>query len=84
MVVKDVPPYVLASGQSAKPHGINSEGLKRRGFSSEDILAIKRAYKELYRKGHSVEQALENIPDISPALIDFKQFIVNSPRGIIR
>lgn len=84
MVVKDVPPYVLASGQSAKPHGINSEGLKRRGFSSDDILAIKRAYKELYRKGNSVDEALANIPDSSEAITALKQFIIDSPRGIIR
>ncbi|WP_299268859.1 acyl-ACP--UDP-N-acetylglucosamine O-acyltransferase [uncultured Psychrosphaera sp.] len=84
MVVKDVPPYVLASGQNAKPHGINSEGLKRRGFSSDDILAIKRAYKELYRKGNSVDEALENIPDASEAVTVLKQFIIDSPRGIIR
>jgi UDP-N-acetylglucosamine acyltransferase len=84
MVVKDVPPYVLASGQSAKPHGINSEGLKRRGFSPEDILAIKRAYKEVYRKGHATDEALANIPDTSEAISVFKEFITNSPRGIIR
>ncbi|MBU2917139.1 MAG: UDP-N-acetylglucosamine acyltransferase [Psychrosphaera sp.] len=84
MVVKDVPPYVLASGQSAKPHGINSEGLKRRGFSAEDILAIKRAYKEVYRKGNSIDEALANIPDSSDAISAFKQFIIDSPRGIVR
>lgn len=84
IIVKDVPPYVLASGQSAKPHGINSEGLKRRGFSADDIKEIKRAYKVLYRQGNSTEQALALIGDDNPSVSLLKQFVINSPRGIIR
>lgn len=84
IVVKDVPPFVLASGSGAEPKGLNSEGLKRRGFTAEQITAIKRAYKELYRKGNTVEEALNNIPDDDENLVMFKNFIKNSQRGIIR
>ncbi|HYG13122.1 MAG TPA: acyl-ACP--UDP-N-acetylglucosamine O-acyltransferase, partial [Methylophilaceae bacterium] len=49
VVFKDIPPYVTAAGYDAKPHGINAEGLKRRGFSADTVLQIKRAYKTLYR-----------------------------------
>ena len=57
VVFKDIPPYVTAAGYDAKPHGINAEGLKRRGFSSEAILEVKRAYKTLYRNGLTLEEA---------------------------
>src|SRR6266581_2545914 len=50
IVLQDVPPYVTAAGYPAKPHGTNNEGLRRRGFSADDIAAIRRAYKTLYRK----------------------------------
>jgi len=87
LVLKDIPPYVMASGHGAAPFGLNSEGLKRRGFESSDILNIKRAYKILYRKGFKVEQALVEIEKMSietPALVTFIDFIKNSARGIIR
>jgi UDP-N-acetylglucosamine acyltransferase len=57
VVFKDIPAYVTAAGYDAKPHGINSEGLKRRGFTTDEITYIKRAYKTLYRKGLSLEEA---------------------------
>ena len=57
VVFKDIPPYVTAAGYDAKPHGINSEGLKRRGFSAETVMQIKRAYKTLYRNGLTLEEA---------------------------
>ncbi len=53
VVLQDVPPFVTVLGYPAKPHGINSEGLRRRGFPAEDILAVQRAYKALYREGRS-------------------------------
>lgn len=84
IVVKDVPPYVLASGNNAEPKGINSEGLKRRGFTTEQISAIKRAYKEVYRKGNTVSEALEKLDGQDEAVAPFKSFIENSSRGIIR
>ncbi len=59
VVLHDVPPYVMASGNTAAAHGINSEGLRRRGFSAERIETIRRAYRTLYRSGLTLQQALE-------------------------
>ncbi len=87
LVLKDVPAYVMASGQPVKPYGLNSEGLKRRGFSKETLLTIKRAYKEVYRKGLSVGDALlaiEQQNSSSDELQVFTNSIKNSSRGIIR
>jgi UDP-N-acetylglucosamine acyltransferase len=87
LVLKDVPAYVMASGQPAKPFGLNSEGLKRRGFSKDVILTIKRAYKDVYRKGLSIDDALATIDEqhaSSPELSVFTQSILQSTRGIIR
>ena len=57
IVLQDVPPFVTAAGYPAKPHGTNNEGLRRRGFSGEDILAVRRAYKILYRENLSLDEA---------------------------
>jgi UDP-N-acetylglucosamine acyltransferase len=87
IVLKDVPAYVMASGNPAKPFGLNSEGMKRRGFDKETILTIKRAYKMLYRKGLSVDDALTTINEQSEQSVELKVFtdsVVNSTRGIIR
>ncbi len=87
LVLKDVPAYVMASGQPAKPFGLNTEGLKRRGFSAATILNIKRAYKHIYRQNLTVEAALvevEKLHQDTPELIDFIDLIKNSARGIIR
>ncbi|TMM44887.1 acyl-ACP--UDP-N-acetylglucosamine O-acyltransferase [Colwellia ponticola] len=87
LILKDVPAYVMASGQPAKPFGLNSEGLKRRGFDKETVLTIKRAYKAIYRQGLSVEDALKTIgemPAQSPELQVFCNSIKDSNRGIIR
>jgi len=54
---QDLPPYVMAAGNMAKPYGINSEGLKRRAFSPQTIQALKRAYRTLYRSGLGLEEA---------------------------
>lgn len=87
LILKDVPPYVMASGNAAKPFGLNSEGLKRRGFSSETIRSIKQAYRKVYRQSLTVEEALTEIKDnIEPSdeLTLFTDFIQSSSRGIIR
>lgn len=86
-IAQDVPPYVLAQGNRASPAGINSEGLRRRGFSSEAISAIKRAYKTLYRQGLPYEQAKAAITEQAqsvPELQAFVDFFARSERGIIR
>ena len=84
---RDLPPYVKAAGSRAQPFGINSAGLRRRGFTEETILAIKRAYKTLYRAGLSAEDArkeLEKQAAASPEVRTFVQFLDASTRGIIR
>jgi UDP-N-acetylglucosamine acyltransferase len=87
LILKDVPPYVMASGNAAKPFGLNSEGLKRRGFSSETIRGIKQAYRKVYRQSLTIEEALIEIKDnieSSDELTLFTDFIQSSSRGIIR
>ena len=84
IVLKDVPPYVMAQGSTAGPKGINSEGLKRRGFSAEQILDIKRAYKEIYRKGNTLEEALDKLEQDKDHVAIMKTFIEGSNRGIVR
>lgn len=87
VLTQDLPPFVMVSGNPAAPHGINSEGLKRRGFSAEAITAIKRAYKALYRQGLSLEDAKRAIDEIAqqvPELVAFGRFLAESTRGIVR
>ncbi len=87
LILKDIPPYVMASGQPAKPFGLNSEGLKRRGFDKELVLEIKRAYKAVYRQGLTVDEAMQKISEAgsdAAELTLFTDFIKNSSRGIIR
>ncbi len=84
IVVKDVPPYVLAAGNGAEPKGLNSEGLKRRDFSAEEISAVKAAYRLLYRKGLTTDEAIEAMDVTEPVVAKFADFIANSSRGIIR
>ncbi|WP_037588329.1 acyl-ACP--UDP-N-acetylglucosamine O-acyltransferase [Stenoxybacter acetivorans] len=86
-VHKDVPPYVMAAGYRAEPAGLNSEGLRRRGFTAEQIANIKRIYKILYRQGLSYEEARAQIlaeADSAPELNVFKTFFTASHRGVIR
>lgn len=87
VVLQDIPPFVMAAGNTATPYGINAEGLKRRGFSSEALLALKRAYRTLYKSGLMLDEAREKLqeqarehPEIQP-LVDF---LAVSKRGIIR
>lgn len=87
VVFKDIPPYVTAAGYDAKPHGINSEGLKRRGFSLDSITQIKRAYKALYRHGLTLDEAkieLANMHKDCTEIIMLSDFLNVSTRGIIR
>lgn len=87
VVRQDVPPFVTAAGNPASPHGINSEGLRRRGFSPEAISAIKRAYKTLYRSGLGLAEARQRIEAEAgqhPELKPLADFLAVSGRGIIR
>ena len=88
---QDVPPYVIGAGDPFRPVGINSEGLSRRGFEPDVIAALKEAYKILYRRQLSVEQAVEQIkalqqsqPAAQGALQVMVDFLDASTRGIVR
>lgn len=87
VVLQDIPSYTLATGNPAKPHGINSEGLKRRGFSAESIRLIKQAYKAIYRQNLTLSEALECVRELAkldPAIEPVIQSLKASSRGIIR
>jgi len=86
-VTRDVPPYVMAVGQPAVPHSVNSEGLKRRGFTPEQILNIRRAYRVLYRSGLKLKaamEALETTAATQSEIRPFVDFIKRSERSIVR
>ncbi|MEW8508800.1 MAG: acyl-ACP--UDP-N-acetylglucosamine O-acyltransferase [Candidatus Thiodiazotropha sp.] len=83
----DLPPYVMASGQPAKPHGINREGLSRRGFSKETIQQIRRAYKLIYHSNKRLEEARDGIDAMlrdTPELETLSEFLKIKGRGILR
>ena len=87
VALQDVPPFVTASGNTARPHGINAEGLKRRGFSPDTIIRIKRAYKTLYKSGQTLEEAKREIAvqrRDCPELQLLLDFLDHCTRGIIR
>ena len=91
-VTRDVPPYVMAVGRPAEPHSVNAEGLKRRGFTPEQIRNIRDAYKILYRSGlklHEALQRLEQRAATQPEVAAFVAFLNDTtPRrervGIVR
>lgn len=87
VLLQDLPPFVTVAGNPAAPHGINSEGLRRRGYSADAIMAIKRAYRVLYRSGLKLDQAREKVAEIvagHPEVALFGEFIARSERGIVR
>ena len=86
-VHKDVPPYFMAAGYRAEPAGLNSEGMRRNGFSAEQITAVKDVYKTIYHRGIPFEEARADIlqrAETRPELAVFKDFFAASTRGIIR
>jgi len=87
IVLHDIPAYVMAGGQSASPHGLNVEGLRRRGFAKEVIQGLRRAYKIIYRQGLPLKDAVEllerdfaEFAEIHPLIDSLK----GATRGIIR
>lgn len=87
VVNQDVPNFVVVSGNLAKPHGINQEGLKRRGFAPEQVNLIKKAYRSLYRTGNRLSMAIEDLiklNDEAGTLDSLIHFLKNSNRGIVR
>ena len=86
-VNRDVPAYTMVGGQPPSPKGINSEGLKRRGFSSEQIRNIKNAYRIVFRSGQKLAEATEEIAALTkdqPELDIFLASLRSSERGILR
>jgi UDP-N-acetylglucosamine acyltransferase len=86
-VTRDVPPYIMAVGRPAVPHSVNSVGLQRRGFSAEQILNIRRAYRLLYRSGLKLQAAIEELEKAAaaqPEIVPFVEFIKRSSRSIVR
>jgi UDP-N-acetylglucosamine acyltransferase len=86
-VTRDVPPYVMAVGRPATPHSVNSEGLKRRGFTADQILNIRRAYRVLYRSGLKLNAAMEQLEQAAATQAEirpFVEFIKRSERSIVR
>lgn len=87
MVSQDVPPYVMAQGNHARPFGVNLEGLKRRGFEKATMHAIRNIYKLIYRSGKTIEEVMPDIEQFAKteaAVSLFLDFFKRSTRGIIR
>jgi UDP-N-acetylglucosamine acyltransferase len=84
---RDVPPYIMVVGDPGSPRGINSEGLKRRGFSAEQIRNLKEAYRILYRSGLRLTEAHEQLKELSQAQPELRilvEFLDRSERSILR
>lgn len=86
-ISKDVPPYLMVNGSPAHTHGLNSEGIKRKGFSKEAMKALKDAYKIIYRSNLTTEEAikqLQPLAEIYPEVQNMRDFLNESTRGILR
>jgi UDP-N-acetylglucosamine acyltransferase len=86
-VTRDVPPYVMAVGQPATPHSVNSEGLKRRDFNAAQIRNIREAFRILYRRELPLDAAVQEIAALAetqPELRPLLEFIAASKRSLIR
>jgi UDP-N-acetylglucosamine acyltransferase len=87
MVRKDVPSFVKAGRDPLAFIGVNSIGLRRRGFTNERINAIQEIYRILYLRGHNISQAVRyieaNIPS-TPDRDEILSFITNSQRGLMK
>jgi UDP-N-acetylglucosamine acyltransferase len=86
IILADVPPFIMV-GNDGMPRGINSEGLKRRGFSSGTIMQIKRSYKILYRNGNRATVAVEKLLELAGDTQEVRflaDFVTQSSRGIVR
>lgn len=84
---RDVPPYLMVAGSPAEPRGINTEGLKRRGFSPEQIAHLKHAYRVLYRSGLKLAEAREQLAELAktqPEVAPMVEFLGTVTRSIVR
>ncbi len=90
-LLQDLPPFVMCNGNPAQPHGMNLEGLKRRGFSAQSLQVLRRAYKTLYKEGHTAAQAIDALkalalahPEAAEHVHTLADFVQGSKRGIVR
>lgn len=86
-VTKDIPAYVIVSGRPATPRGINTEGLKRRGFSAPQVRAVREAYRLVYRQGLNLDEAMDKIRaelQLDPAVEVFLTSLKAGSRGLVR
>ena len=86
-VTKDIPAYVTVSGRPAEPRSVNAEGLKRRGFSPEQIRNIRDAYRTVYREGLKLDDAVAALEEQltgRPELEAFLQSMRSGTRGLVR
>lgn len=92
VVLHDIPPYVMASGNSAGAHGLNSEGLRRRGFSPERLQLLRQAYKLLYKNNLTLAEARQALVELelaaeassAPDVALLNAFLSRVERGIVR
>ncbi|MDO5057260.1 MAG: acyl-ACP--UDP-N-acetylglucosamine O-acyltransferase [Lautropia sp.] len=91
IVLQDIPTYVMASGNPLATHGINAEGLRRRGYGADEIAIIRRAYKVLYRQGLSLAEARSALQEMADAdavqarcIAPLLAFLAGVTRGIAR
>jgi len=85
VVIKDVPPFLKVSGYYAKPYGLNTVGLQRRGFAENVLAELRQAYKIIYRNGLTVVKAIEELSKMeSKEVQQLMQFIESSNAGIVR
>lgn len=91
IVLQDIPTYTMVSGNPAAPHGINSEGLRRRGFTADEIALLRRAYRTLYRSGLGFDEAKDRLaaesaadPAAARCLQPLLDFLGSVTRGIVR
>lgn len=87
LALQDVPPFIRVSGSYAKPCGLNVLGLRRWGFDSETRLNLKRAYKIIFRKHFTINEAIEQLEkmlEVCPEVSEYIAFLKKSTRGIVR
>ena len=87
VISRDIPPYVMVGGSPTRPRGINTVGLERKGYNSEAVLQIRRAFKILYKSRLKLEEAIEQLQGMavnSPEIVPMLDFLRQSGRSIIR
>ena len=87
IISRDVPPYVMVGGSPTRPRGINSVGLERKGYDSEAVLQIKRAFKIIYKSRLKLEEAIDHLQIMAktaPEIVPMLDFLQQSGRSIIR